>query len=120
MENVQQWVNMILVASETRALKLVSKPNFKRFEIIKEELVLIEMLTNRLLLNKPIYTEFAVMELSKQFFHQNHYAIRNNAKLLFTDTDSFCCHTTCIDLYSDIEGHLDFQDTSNNPEGHRL
>jgi hypothetical protein len=125
MENVRQRVNMNLISSETRAMKLVSKPNFKRFEIINQELVLIEMLRSRLQLNKPIYTGFAVLELSKLFVFQYHYDFilpkyGKNAKLLFTDTDSLCYHITCDDLYKDIEDHMDLHDTSNYPEGHRL
>lgn len=125
MENVRLRVNMNLVSSETRALKLVAKPHFKRFEIINKELVLIEMLRSRLLLNKPIYTGFTVLELSKLFMFQYHYGFiipkyGENAKLLFTDTDSLCYHIECDDLYEDLKNHTDLHDFSSYPQNHPL
>ena len=41
-------------------------------------------------------------------------------KLLFTDTDSFCCHIQTEDLYKDMSQNLDMFDTSNFETTHPL
>jgi len=41
-------------------------------------------------------------------------------KLLFTDTDSFCCHIQTEDLYKDMSQNLDMFDTSNFETTHTL
>ena len=37
----------------------------------------------------------------------------DRCKLLFTDTDSFCCHIQTEDLYKDISENIELFDTSN-------
>ena len=59
-------------------------------------------------LNKPIYCGAAILDLSKLLmweFHYNHIKkiYGSKAKLLFTDTDSFCYEITTKDIYKDME-----------------
>ena len=44
----------------------------------------------------------------------------NNAKLLFTDTDSLCYHIKTKDLYEDFKEIKDLLDTSDFPKEHPL
>jgi len=44
----------------------------------------------------------------------------DRCKLLFTDTDSFCCHIQTEDLYKDMSQNLDLFDTSNFETTHPL
>ena len=44
----------------------------------------------------------------------------DRCKLLFTDTDSFCCHIQTEDLYKDMSENIDLFDTSNFEQTHPL
>ena len=81
----------MLVCSQKRATKLIAKPTFKRFIIINQDLALIEMLKSKVTLNKPIYTGFSVLEMSKWLMYDFHYnrmrdLFPDQLRLLFTDT----------------------------------
>ena len=57
-----------------------------------------------LMLNKPIYVGFIVLELSKWLMYDFHYNfIKKNfdAKLLFTDTDSLTYEMKSEDVYDE-------------------
>ena len=125
MENVRKRCNISLVSEPKRALKLSAKPTFKGFKIINEHLGALKMAKGRLVLDKPIYTGFTVLEISKLImydFHYNRIIARygNKAKLLFTDTDSLCYCIQTPDLYRDMEAELDVYDTSNFDPEHPL
>ena len=74
------------------------------------------------MLNKPISVGFTVLELSKLIMYRFYYdhlkpKYGDRCKLLFTDTDSFCCEIQTRDLYADMADNLDLYDTSNfDPE----
>ena len=70
-----------------------------------------------MLLNKPIYVGFSVLELSKLLmydFHCNYFKEKYDARLLFTDTDSLVYEIKGVDdIYEKIylDKHLfDFSD----------
>ena len=61
-----------------------------------------------MVLNKPVYIGFAILEVSKTLMYDFHYnymknKYQNDAKLLFTDTDSLCNHIKTKDLYNDMK-----------------
>jgi hypothetical protein len=71
----------------------VSKPTFKHFDVINKDLALIEMLKTSVVLDKPIYTGFVVLEASKLLMYKFHYNRMQKLfdrpgqlRLLFTDT----------------------------------
>jgi hypothetical protein len=118
MENVRNRQNYHLVCCERRAKKLIARPTFKSFDIINEDLVLIQMSRPKITLNKPIYTGFSVLDLSKELMYSFYYdtikkRYGDRSTLLFTDTDSLCLHIQTDDLYSDMLEDLDKYDTSN-------
>ena len=92
----------------------------------QEYFVGIEKKKSSVMLDKPIYTEFTVLELSKLHmynFHYNHMMRKygpEKAKLLFTDTDSLTYQVTTPDLYQDMLEDQDLFDTSNYPREHPL
>ena len=54
--------------------------------------------------NKPIYTGFSILEISKALMYRFHYDVMLatyglDCRLLFTDTDSFCYHIKTDDVY---------------------
>ena len=69
-----------------------------------------------LVLIKPIYVGFTVLELSKWMLHDFHYNFikKNfNAKLLFTDTDSLTYEIKSENVYEDFFKWKDLFDFSN-------
>ena len=123
-ENVRLRRNIQLAVNPKAVKRLVAKPTFKSSDIITDDLSLIEMLRSKVTLNKPIYTGFCVLELSKWLMYDFHYRhmvtkYEQKARLCFTDTDSLCYHVTTPDLYADMKSSMDLFDTSNYPVDER-
>ena len=62
-------------------------------------------------LNKPIYLGRTILELSKTLMYKFHYEYikpkyDENARLLFTDTDSLCYEIKTEDFYKDISSDV--------------
>ena len=73
-------------------------------------------LSQLLMLNKPIYVGFAVLELSKwemYDFHYNFIKKNFNAELLFTDTDSLTYEIKSENIYEEFFKWKDLFDFSN-------
>ena len=124
MENIRNRVDVKLVNTEEKFKKLVAKPNFKSRKIFNENLISVHMKKTSLTMNKPVYLGMCILELSKTIMFDFHYKYikpkyGNNAKLLFTDTDSFLYEIQTEDFYKDIAGDVrDRFDTSDYPENH--
>ena len=70
-------------------LKYTSKPTYITHKIFGKDYAAIHEIKPVLILNKPIYVGFTVLELSKQLiydFHDNFIKKNFDAELLFTDT----------------------------------
>lgn len=125
MENLRNRINFDLVQTPERAIKKANSPTFKRFTIFKNELVGIHRTHKSLTLNRPIYTGFTVLELSKLLMYNFHYEVikpqyAENAKLLFTDTDSLTYYIETEDLYQDFAAKSEYYDFSGYPRNHPL
>ena len=124
-ENIWKHVNVELVASSAKMEKLVAKPTFKSAKRFNPLLEAVDTIQEKLLLNKPVYTNFAVLDLSKVLMYQFHYQYIKHkyaewAQLLFTDTDSLCYQVNTEDFYHDIQPDLDLFDTADYPSYHTL
>ena len=78
MENVRRRRTVKLVAQwdgRTEAEALIARPNFHSCTIFDEDLVAIELGCTDLLLNKPLYAGFCVLDISKTLVHNFHYDI---------------------------------------------
>lgn len=118
-------MNVRLIADPDKAIKAISKPTMKQCEIVNEDLVMVRAARRQVTLNKPIYTGFAILELSKVLMYEFHYdymmaRYANNATLLFTDTDSLTYHVRTEDLFADMAVDRDRFDTSNFEPSHPL
>ena len=60
-ENVRLRRNFNLVTDGTKVKSLAAKSTFKSFDIITDDLALVEMLRCKVTLNKPTYTGFCVL-----------------------------------------------------------
>ena len=125
MENLRKRVNVKLVNNKKKLTKLVASPSFQSFRIFDENLAAVNMRKISLYLNRPIYVGFCILELSKVLmydFHYNHIKVKygDNAKLLFTDTDSLCYEIKTHDIYRDYQEDQHLYDTSEYPRDHFL
>jgi hypothetical protein len=126
MESLRNRINVKLVNNEKEFLKLVAKPTFQNYTIVNENLVMVKIQKEKLLQNKPMYTGFTVLELSKVLMYKFHYEkilprySPDKARLLFTDTDSLRYHIQTDDIYEDMQQNLDYYDTSGYPPTHPL
>ena len=132
MEDVRRRVDIKLVTDPTKFIKHASKVTYKRSvtftndEEREEYLVGLEAQRISVKLNKPIYTGFTVLELSKLHmydFHYNHIMKKygpQKAQLLFTDTDSLTYQIETKDVYQDMKVNADLYDTSEYPQEHFL
>lgn len=107
------------------ARNLVASPYFKNRIIFNENLVSIQMNKESILMDKPIPTGFAVLDLSKVVMYQFYYEYLkpkygDNIQLLYTDTDSFIIYVKTHDFYLDIQADLDRFDTSDYPPDNKF
>jgi len=125
MEQVRNGVNVRLICDPNKLAKAVSRPTFRRAEIINEDLTMVRVARQRVTLHKPISVGFSILEISKLIMYQFYYGYLkpkygDKCTLLFTDTDSFCCHIQTEDLYQDMSENLDLFNTSNFNKEHSL
>ena len=124
MENIRNRVNIKLVDTGEQFKKLVAKPNYESRKIFNENLVSVHMKKTSLTMNKPVYLGMSILDLSKTLMFDFHYKYikpkyNKQAKLLFTDTDSFLYEIQTEDFYKDISGDVkDRFDTSDYPKNH--
>ena len=124
MENIRNRVNVKLVDTGEQFKKLAAKPNYESRKIFNENLVSVHMKKTSLTMNKPVYLGMSILDLSKTLMFDFHYKYikpkyGKEAKLLFTDTDSFLYEIQTENFYKDISGDVKNRfDTSDYPEGH--
>ena len=124
MENIRNRVNIKLTTTGEQFKKLTAKPNYESRKIFNENLVSVHMKKTSLTMNKPVYLGMSILDLSKTLmfdFHYNYIKPKygKEAKLLFTDTDSFLYEIQTEDFYKDISGDVkDRFDTSDYPKNH--
>lgn len=124
---VNQWCDQ---SNRTKKLlsaeKLIANPYFHSASILTENLVAIQMRPDQIILDKPIYIGFTVLELSKSHMYNFHYNIvkpfyKDRVQLCYTDTDSFVYQIFTNDFYHDLNSHfLQYFDTSNYDPGNDL
>ena len=91
MENIRKRIKVKSINDSRTYLKCVNNPSFISQKIFDKNFVAVHCVKTVLILNKPIYVGFCILELSKLLMYQFYYdyVLKNfNAKLLFTDTDS--------------------------------
>ena len=124
MENIRNRVDIRLVTRESQAKKLTCKPNYQHHTIFSKNLTAVHMKKVSLKFNKPVYLGMSILDLSKTLMYDFHYnyikpKYGENAKLLFTDTDSLAYEIQTEDFYRDISSDVKEKfDTSNYPKDH--
>ena len=119
MENLEKRINFRLVNTEKDFLKYTSRPTHITHKIFDKNYAAIHEIKPVLMLNKPIYVGFTVLDLSKWKMYDFHYNfIKKNfdAELLFTDTDSLIYEIKSEDVYENFLKHKHLFDFSNYPK----
>ena len=124
-ENVKKRTTVKLVRKAEQFENLSSKPTFRSRKIIHRHLASIHMGKALIKLDRPIFLEFFILELGKLQMYRFHYGYMGqkygaNARLLFSDTDSFLYWICTRDLYSDLASDSEHFDFSNYPREHPL
>ena len=91
---------------------MVSEPNYHTINLISEDLSIIEMKETKVKMNKPIYLELSILEISKILMYEFWYdymkpKYNENVKLCYMDTDSFVMHIKTNDFHKDISDDAD-------------
>ena len=119
MENVRKHRDIKLVTTEKRRNRLVSEPNYHTTKCFSENLLALEMKKTKVKMNKPIYLELSILEISKILMYEFWYDYMkpkygDNVKLCYIGTDSFIMHIKTEDFYKDIaDDAVERFDTSN-------
>ena len=117
--NLRKRINVRLVKKEKYLLKYTSRPTHITHKIFDKNYAAIHEIKPVLMLNKPIYVGFTVLELSKWLmydFHYNFIKKHFDAELLFTDTDSLTYEIKSEDIYEEFSKHKHLFDFSNYPK----
>ena len=102
MENLRKRINVRFVNNEKDFLKYTNKPTYVNHKLFDKDYAVIHEIKPVLMLNKPIYVGFTVLDLSKWMmydFHYNFIKKNFNAELLFTDTDSLVYEIKSENVY---------------------
>ena len=73
LENVRQRQNIKLITDETKLNKYVKKPGYISSKIFNENLMAVPYVKEKLVLDKPIYVGFCILDLSKWLMYDFHY-----------------------------------------------
>ena len=119
MENVRNHRDIKLVTSDKRRSILASEPNHHSSKRISKDLMITEMRKVEVKMNKPMYLDQAILDISKTPVYEFWYdyikpKYDDKARLCYMDTDSFVMHIKTEDFYKDIAGDVErWFDTSN-------
>jgi len=102
----------------------IARPNFHSRAVFNENLVAIQLAKLEVLMKKPIYVGFCVLDISKTCVYDFHCSTMPKMfpaswfKLLYTD--SLIYDIECPDVYEVMKRNLQFFDTSDYPENNRF
>ena len=116
MENPRKRISVKLVNSAKYYVKCISKLSFDSQKILSKNFVAIHERKPVLILNKPIYVGFSILDLSKYLMYEFNYKYIKSkfyANLLFTDTGSLVHEIRTEDVYEDFYQNSKFFDPVN-------
>ena len=106
-EDIRKRSKVDIVKDQKRAKKLIAKPQFKGFQILDEDVTIVQSTKSKIILNKPIAVGFMVLENAKYVMNHFWYEVlkvkyEDQIKLLLSDTDSFIYAVNTEDAYHDL------------------
>ena len=122
-ENVEKRIVVELVQTNKMLTKRVAKPNFNGVKVFRNDLVAVNLLKTKVVLDRPTQVGFSILELSKNLMYSFHYDTWMKhfpkARLLFTDTDSLA-YVVDKNPYKEMAKMKDEFDFSEYPPTHEL
>ena len=118
MENLRKRIKIRVVRNSQDFIKYTPKPTCVNWKVFENSLVGIHEKKISLILNKPIYVRFIVLETSKwelYNFHCNFMIRKFNIRLLLTDTDNLCYELHEKSSYKKLCKYKELFDLSNFP-----
>ena len=116
-EDIRKRSKVDIVKDQKRAKKLIAKPQFKGFQILDDDVTIVQSTKARIVFNKPIFVGFMVLENAKNIMNHFWYDVLkekygNKIKLLLSDTDSFIYAVNTKDAYHDLYDLKEYMDLS--------
>ena len=105
MENLRKRISVRLVNNAKDFLKYTNRPIYITHKFFSEDYAAIHEIKPGLILNKPIYVGFIVLDLNKwkmYDFHCNFIKKNFDAELLFTDTESLPYEIKSENVYEEF------------------
>jgi hypothetical protein len=127
-ENVRRRRKVKIVSrweGKNGASALIASPQFRSQQVMTEDRVIIELRQSKVVLEKPVYVGAVILDLAKYLMYDFHYGMVKrhlpDARLAYTDTDSFIYYLPSCRSFADLYA-LDPScfDTSNYPPSHPL
>ena len=115
-ENLRKRINVRLVNNAKDILKYTTRATYVTHKLFDKDYAAIHETKSVLVLNKPIYVGFTVLDLSKWMMYDFHYNfIKKNfdAELLLTDTDSLTYEIKSKSVYEEFYKWKDLFDFNN-------
>ena len=111
MENMRKHRDIKLVTTDKRRNQLASEPNYHTTKYFSENLIGIEMKKTKVKMNKPIYLDMSILDISKTLMYEFWYnyikpKYQDREKLCYMDTDSFIIYVKTADFYEDIADNV--------------
>ena len=116
MENLRKRINVRFVNNKKDFLKYTSRPTYVTHKLFNKNFVAFHEIKPVLILNKPIYVGFTVLDLSKWLMYDfdcNFIKKNFSAKLLFTNADSLTYEIKSENVYKEFYKWKDLFDFSN-------
>ena len=103
MENVRNHRDIKIVTTNRQRNRLASEPNYHTTKYISKNLLIMEMKTIEVKMNKPIYLGMSISDISNTLMHEFWYdyfkpKYGEKARLCYMDTDSFVIYTKTKDF----------------------
>lgn len=125
-QNSRKKISLKSALNETNCKKYLSSPLLENYQIVNENFSIFKFKKPTLVLDKPIYVGFSILEMSKLHMYKLFYLhfkkqYNNNVELLYSDTDSLYMNIKTKDIDADLKKHFsNIIDFSNYPEDHTL
>ena len=69
-ENIRKHRDIKLVTADKRRNQLASEPNYHTTKHFSDNLMAIEMKKTKVKMNKPIYLDMSILDISKTFMYE--------------------------------------------------